>query len=275
MAPQPLSIVKPDANVIIAPDALRMHAWLGMLAAEAIGTWSTVDAQLTKLLGTMLGAAWRPANAMFAELSSSTAQTAAIKGVAREHFKDRPREAEVFTAIMTAVASGWKRRNPLAHHLWGYSDDLDDALLLLDPRDDARFAIELSEAISANQKRWRNTRKDFRPREPDNRVDVFLPRDQVMVYRENDFEELIRDFSEIADTISHFSIFVGPAMGKMLRYPEVSALLDELEAQPLIAPSLRRLRERQKSAAQVQPPPLPPAQPAKPVKPRGKKGSKG
>ncbi|MCR6644896.1 MAG: hypothetical protein NVV62_10485 [Terricaulis sp.] len=159
MAPQPLSKVKRGASVIITPGAMLLHPWLAALASEAIGTWSTVDAELAKLLGAMLGTAWRPANAMFAELSSSTAQIAAIKGVAREQFKRRPREAAVFEAIMLEVAAGWKRRNPLAHHLWGYSEDLDDALLLIDPRDDVRLEIDRTEAISNAIKAWKSIRK--------------------------------------------------------------------------------------------------------------------
>lgn len=255
MPPQPLSKVKRDAAVIISPLGLRLYPCLGALAAEAIGTWSTVDAELAKLLGAMLDTAWRPANAMFAELSSSTAQTAAIRGVAKEQFKRRPREAEVFEAIMLAVASGWKRRNPLAHHLWAYSDDLEDALLLIDPRDDVRLEIARDEANRAAIRAWRSVRKRKRPPAPEFK-EPRPPLDRVMVYREADFLELARDFSELADTIGEFGMFATPAFAEMRDHPSFAGLYDHLEARPLIAPTLRRLRERQRNGPKA--PPRPP-----------------
>jgi len=196
---------------------------------------------------------------MFAELSSSTAQMAAVRGVAREQFKDRQREADVFEAIMVAVAAGWKRRNPLAHHLWAYSEDLDDALLLIDPRDDVRLDIERDEATREAVAKWMKQKRSTRPEWPEVETKP-LPLDRVMVYRENDFEEMIRDFNSLAEIISDFSLFAGIDYRELA--PSLGELYDQLEAQPLIAPSLHRLRERRKNAPSAQPQSLP-----KPPKP--------
>jgi hypothetical protein len=49
-----------------------------------------------------------------------------------------------YEALMKAIRSSRNRRNDFVHHLWGYSPDIPDALLLLDPKEAlaSQFATE-------------------------------------------------------------------------------------------------------------------------------------
>lgn len=54
-----------------------------------------------------------------------------------EHvLENYPESLELFETLRAIVKTSEKRRDKFAHHRWGISADLPDALLLIDPRDE-------------------------------------------------------------------------------------------------------------------------------------------
>jgi len=159
--PQPLSRVNRDANVLIgnAGDRpLERHAQLAAVALEAIASWSNVEAFLLRLFVQVLGGDQSLATAVYLALEGQAAKSAAIRAAAALALRSQAGTLAVLDALLAIAKTNEKERNRLAHWAWGDSPDLPDALLLYDPRT--------------------------------NLADV--NRDEVFVYREQDFRLIIQ-----------------------------------------------------------------------------------
>lgn len=193
MPPQPLSSMRRDAMVNIDPISLRIYPDLARKIADVIATWSQIECNLGVILARMLGAGVRSSMAMYLALNSSSAQTAALEAAAKISLS--PERLELFSALCVLVKRASGHRNRMAHNLWGTSNELPDALVLLSP--DAVLALHTNNAeYMAN---WREGKHVVDP--------STLPRldlSECFVYRENDFREIIL---ELTDLWSHTSTF--------------------------------------------------------------------
>ncbi|MFC3642503.1 hypothetical protein [Aquibium oceanicum] len=160
--PQPLSRVNPNASVMVGNAGIPVfhhNPSLGLLAMESIATWSNVENFLLGLYLELLGGASDRAAIAYLAIETQSAKTQAIRAVAQsvlneDHF-------ELLAAILKVAKTAQKSRDKLAHHIWGFSPNLPDALLLVDPRALAR------------------------------RLDPREFGDDVMVYRQPDFMSII------------------------------------------------------------------------------------
>jgi hypothetical protein len=164
--PQPLSRVLPNAGVWIGNVGdypLARHPGLALLAAEVIASWSNVEAFMLRLFVELMGGSADIAATVFLALENQSAKTAAINAASRRLPEEQRR---LLHALLAIAKTQQKSRDKIAHWTWGDSPQLPDALLLLDPRTSV--------------------------------TDDRLSNDDVYVYKERDFVEIIRANERLA-----------------------------------------------------------------------------
>lgn len=115
---------------------LSRHPQLAIAAIEAIGSWSNVEAFLLRLYVSLLGGAEELAADMYLSLETQSAKAQALQTVARKKLSEE--NLALLNAILAIAKTSQKSRDKLAHHVWGESPDLPDALLLIDPKASAK-----------------------------------------------------------------------------------------------------------------------------------------
>jgi hypothetical protein len=200
--PQPLSRVLTNASVRIGNVGdypLARHPTLALLAAEVIASWSNVEAFMLRLFVQLMGGPADKAATVFLALENHSAKTAAINAVSRT----LPDELQkVLNAILAIAKTQQKSRDKIAHWTWGDSPQLPDALLLLDPRTSV--------------------------------VEDGLNKDDIFVYREHDFLEVIRANERLAGygmtfkfiLMGHVANRDGRLFAELCAEPEIRERLD-------------------------------------------------
>jgi hypothetical protein len=201
--PQPISAVRPNANIIIGnnadPTPFSQRPQLAPLAIEGIASWSTVESFMLRLYVTMCGGPEDKAAAIFLSLESQSPKSAAIQAVAKFFPAD---QQALLRAILAISKTRQKHRDKLAHWVWGTSRELPDALLLVNPRTTIWDQIN---------------------------------RDDVFVYTSQDFNEIINANRRLAGHISLFRMIISGHLAN-----RNNELYDELCAVPEIREKLDR-----------------------------------
>ncbi len=129
-----LAQVNPKADISFDPqDAALNRPEVLSLIARCISTWSLVETLVGQVVCYALKGDIRAAAEMYLSITSTGASVAALKtavrmGLSREY-------AELFNAIWTIGGDLAEERHRLAHWCLGYSKDIPNALLLLNPRE--------------------------------------------------------------------------------------------------------------------------------------------
>lgn len=141
--PQPISRYAPEACIYYgnAGDRpLLKRPELAALAMEAIASWSNVEAFMLRLFMELFGGKESLAAEVFLSLKGQSAKDSAIRAAAKFSLSERPEELRLLHAILAIAGTNEKHRNKLAHHTWGLSPDIPDALLMVDPRVSIEYA---------------------------------------------------------------------------------------------------------------------------------------
>ncbi|WP_315738751.1 hypothetical protein [Bradyrhizobium sp. SZCCHNR1093] len=132
---QPLSRVKPSCATEWGSNSVMLkRPNVGIRTAQYIAEWSEIESLLGLFLAMLLHANQKAVLAIWSGLENRSAQLRTISSAARatlteDHF-------HVVEAIMKIdIRSSMKYRDKLAHWSWGYSDQLEDALLIREPAD--------------------------------------------------------------------------------------------------------------------------------------------
>jgi hypothetical protein len=182
MPPQPLSRVRPKATVLASPEAITLRPKLAPLIAEIIARWADIEANTGSILSYMLSAEAAPTAAMFYAVRSSSAQMDMILAAGWAKLYDP--ELEIFEAVIQAARSAARKRNAIAHHVWGYTTDLPEALLLIEPEAYSDIFVAIQDVL-----KW----------PPGDRWDRGqIDASRTWVYRENDFLEIIAELRTVA-----------------------------------------------------------------------------
>lgn len=99
---------------------------------EAIISWTNVEKFLLDTYLAMLGGSTGIAATAYLAIETQSAKVRMINAVAKKTLE--PRYFDLLKAILAVAKTNQKSRDKLAHWLWGYSHDLPDAFLLIDPR---------------------------------------------------------------------------------------------------------------------------------------------
>jgi hypothetical protein len=210
MAPVALSKVDQSSPVLFHPKALTERPKLAPLVARAIAGWSEIEGQMGTLIVNMLGANAAPTLAMFSALNSASTQIEALKAAATSVLD--PDRKQVFDAAFSLAKTSSRARNHLAHRIWGYSEALPDALLLIE-----------SEHRSKHLMKTRTEFQLFKQGLPSGSID--WPRDKILVYTDSDLIQIIADMDALYEIFYNLSFLAAGG------YPEPQRLLDYLRAE--------------------------------------------
>lgn len=148
MAPQPLSRVNPKAVGTFGPECFDLYPELSKLVARAINIGSMIESRWSIILVNLVHADPRTGTAMYQALSSSEARRAALKAAAEVRLsKD---DFLLFQAVVKVTTPQRNTRNHFAHHIWGRSPQVKNALLLALPE----FFTDIVLAAKAGTKDW-------------------------------------------------------------------------------------------------------------------------
>lgn len=193
--PQPLSRVKPDIRTVTW--SARVFSAMPKFAvsiATAIAISANIDHELGLLLSRVLKTDSNPALAIFSKLQTMQLQKVAIEAAASATLDAQ--DFRVFKAALLATETAQIARNKLAHWLWGYSEDLDDAILLIDPDYFSQRAMSVD-----------NWRRGYH----DDIASLSFNLERIFVYKESDFEQIIRDLAEADRILKFLAIYIEPS----------------------------------------------------------------
>jgi len=210
---------------------MTMNATLGAKVAQCIAAWSEIETLLGMFLGVILHANQNAALAMYSTVENRSAQLRMIEVAAQANLvQDASDVISIF--IATRIRPAMKLRDKLAHWVWGYADELPEALLIREP--------------SASIKDYAEVIKTGNPR------DVPADHDKIFALRENDLDRYISNFRDV-----NLNLRVAMASVIISNPPhEREQYLRQLSNTPAVQKGLDRLREaRQKNQATPEPAP--------------------
>jgi hypothetical protein len=181
MPPQPLSRVRPKALVSASPEAIALRPKLAPLIAEIIARWADIEANIGTVLSYILRAEAAPTAAMLYAVRSSSAQMDMILAAGWAKLFDP--QLEIFEAVIQTARIVAKKRNAIAHHVWGYAAELPEALLLIEPEAYSDMFVELQKVFESPDTGWTLLQTD---------------NERTLVYREGDFNEVITELKTVA-----------------------------------------------------------------------------
>lgn len=131
MPPQPLSRVNSTCEILIDPMSVTFSEKICAGVLQVISTWSLIDHELALLLANIVKADFEIVTSMLNALSGDRARRDVIaaavnRGVSKE-------KADAYTEAIRLTRASRARRNEFAHHIWAYSPELADRLLLINP----------------------------------------------------------------------------------------------------------------------------------------------
>jgi hypothetical protein len=252
--PQPLSkFIKPGVPWAMAIDAAEIpkKPALAVLIAETVAKASAMEHGMAMILVHLLHASPEPAFAMFSEVMDAGNKRSMILAAARAALPAE--DFEAFEAISSAYRTQMDVRNKFAHWLWGSCDQVDDALVLVDPR-------YMLKHRRNHQQVW-NSDEDFGVAETERHelrmAAMSYDFDKIYVYRKADFDNVLRDLDETIQMINLIGFILDPFVANLderLRgaFPDresgASTARQTLSSLRLFSEALTRLRNnRQKS----------------------------
>jgi hypothetical protein len=122
-----------------------MRPQLAAIVTEIIALGSEIDLQRGRYLAALLGSNQMVGVAMFLAITSAVTRRDTLDAASKSILNDL--EYELFTRTARAVKAVEKERNAFAHQLWGISDDLPDALLLVDAEYRLKHLLEIGELM--------------------------------------------------------------------------------------------------------------------------------
>ncbi len=195
--PQPLSNVTKHTSILIGNTGMQspfqQRPALALLVAEVINTWCTVESFMMRLFVDLMGGHKELAAKVFLAMEIQSAKAVAITTAADSKLPDHHKA--LLRAILALVKTHQKSRDKIVHWTWGYSPDIPDALLLIDPKD---------------------------------LVGPFKM-DRIYVYRERDFVDCIRANVRLAEYVECFRIMLSGTPGQyeqLSSEPEIRERLD-------------------------------------------------
>jgi hypothetical protein len=207
------------------PSSVRQHPEFAAAIAYVIACGGFIDCTLASMLTLLLHAEPRAGTAMYMALSGAEARRAALSAAAKEVLT--PENFAGFQDVLAKTKAARERRNDFAHHLWGFSKQIPDGLLLISPEAFAERDVSVAEVnreIAAT--------KTVRLPAP-------LNPDEIQVYRKADFDESTRLLQAAVNSLDVLRIEIALSIGLPAEgYVEVGRThptqLDELlgEASP-------------------------------------------
>lgn len=194
---------------------------------------------MSSLFINILGTNMSKGAALYSDMNSATNRDSALRSIALAALNER--ELHVFDAVIKLVKACQKTRDKLAHWYWGTCAEMDDGLVLVDPRYLMRYRAEILD--------WRSA-GDLRGAQ----IDL----SQVYAVRTKFLDETAETFTHVAKLVFDLANLVAQA-GQQKRGARLRALFADGMVQEALPQSMRSAIQRSLQA-----------QPRLPGKPRRK-----
>jgi len=234
MAAQPLSKVLPRAAPVFGNHAVAARAdlaELGALAFAAINAYSDADNAVGEIFTTLLHADYHVGLRIYQSFKSGAQQLNALNIAAQEALSQT--DQDLLSAALIPFKSARKRRNEIAHHVWGCDPNLPDAILSVDPKDKQANWVELrdyTEKYTSSASKTTNFPRSF-TEAPE------ISHDKIRVWRKNDFEDLIGSSNLASELMIHFHLLLlmpnnlrEKVRDKLRSYPQVQKGIQDQQA---------------------------------------------
>jgi hypothetical protein len=197
--PNRLSNVKAGAQSSFADDAPSKNPEMAAKILMVLSAWAKLDAEMGLVFARFLHTEAHIGVAIYNTLGGLHAQDAAMKTAAAQVLTEE--EMDLLMALLRLAKGPRNNRNEIAHGVWGYSNDVPDALLLLSPKDSNKLRGDMAAV-------WEQFKKDPQKVGPAllRRIREPVSKD-IWVYRPADTDELQRKATEaygLWDTFTHF-----------------------------------------------------------------------
>ncbi|HTB03303.1 MAG TPA: hypothetical protein VK804_22765 [Bradyrhizobium sp.] len=208
-----------------------MRPKLAPFIAEIIARWASLEMVTSIILGHVLQTDAAPITAMLHAINSASARIDMMEAAGAAKLFDP--ELELFQAFMKIIRSAARKRNPIAHHIWGYTEELPEALLLIEPEAQLDVSVRAQNAL-----RGFSTETHL----------VLQPdRDRVLVYREGDFIQITEEQKTISKSAFLLVLYLERASFHDQIYPQLCA-------EPLIDAALKSIRKSRQPRSRPQQP---------------------
>ena len=180
--PQPLSRVKPNIQIHVSAAATQMVPQFNQAIIKVIAHWSHIDGNWASIFSSLLKSDIAVGTAVYQAFNGLELRKLALMAAAEKSLPEWQQIA--IKTVWKAISQSRDQRNRFCHHVWGYSPELRDALLLMDP------SVVVDVNVSYRQ-RVANRRDGG---------GVILPeaydRSKIFVYRQPDFDRAVKDASK-------------------------------------------------------------------------------
>jgi hypothetical protein len=218
MPPQPIKFIKPDAGISFTPESTIERPEVGAWIAQCIACYSWVETQTSRLFSALLRLNVEAGIELYNELGGASLKENGLKILARSRLA--PPDYAIIEALLKVIQSHQKIRDKIAHWYWGKSDQIEDGLVLIDPK---YILIHRARLADIRNEGKRPTYEDYR-----------YPLDKIYVYRVQDLQVDAKAFIDLA-------LLVNKCHGLCaLQGPELVQLRDELSKDGRIAERLGR-----------------------------------
>lgn len=229
MAPQPLSKIRPYASTKFDPDTFLTHPGLAVYPMTVIARWARTDATLAELLSAMLKSPDVAVGmAMYQALAGGEARRAALFAAAEEALSVT--DYCLFQAVVRAIKPSRDRRNDFAHHLWGTSSDVPNALLLVDPKIFVKH-LTMRELLGRSTLETLN-----RQRETGKTLSGDLDHRKVFVFYEKDLKREVKAATEAGTYAFYLNFAVDRGRN--------ASVIDQMRTRLLSVPAIQQAFER-------------------------------
>lgn len=217
--PQPLSRVKPSAKIHVSASAIQQQPQFQEDVLKVIVFWSHIDGNIASLFSTLLKSDIEAGTAVYQAFNGLEARRIALFAAAEKAIPEWQRLA--IEAVWRATKKSRQQRDKFCHHVWGYSQDMPKALLLMDPSVVVDTNVSYRQRVSDNG----------------NGGGVIMPKDydrtKIFVYREVDFERAHKEAAKASwlFNLLYYAVGVrGNERGRqqLLREPEFRQAVEPL-----------------------------------------------
>jgi hypothetical protein len=238
--PQPLSRVKRNAQIHVSPSAVQMQAQFQEDILKVIVFWAHIDGNIASLFSTMLKSDIEVGTAVYQAFNGLEARRIALFAAAEKALPEWQRIA--IEAVWKATKQSRIQRDKFCHHVWGYSQDIPKALLLMDPSVVVDTNVSYRQQVSNRQ----------------GAGSIILPKDfdrtQIFVYREADFTRAHKDAAGASWLFTLLYYAVGARGNEKGRRQLLSEPAFQQAVQPLILGKSLELQAQLTAATGDHPP---------------------
>lgn len=188
--PNPIDRVVPGAEIVIRPGAMvRNRPQLALMLIETLTRWAFAEAAVGDALAAILWEDAGPVIRAFIDKPNSKRQREFLLEHAHQQLNDA--DLETLQVLLQLFEEDFRQRNRLSHWLSGYSPQIADGILLMNPSE--RWSHAAADYAWIHEALNRTAYED----NPPGRPGLEPRRDRAFVYKAADFERLGRSISEL------------------------------------------------------------------------------